>query len=161
MNQRTTNILFCGTGGQGVLKAAEVCGCAAMFAGFHAKKSEVHGMAQRGGSVESHLRYGIEVFSPLIPKGQADILVAFHSGEEERLRSFLAPEGKSLMPFLAGAHAKGIDRLYLNTYLLGILAAHLDIPGESWQKALEQEFRARNLEQNQRIFLEGWKEVQP
>ena len=74
MNDRTVNILFCGTGGQGVLKAAEVCGWAAMFAGLHAKKSEVHGMAQRGGSVESHLRFGKKVFSPLIPKGRVDVL---------------------------------------------------------------------------------------
>ncbi len=54
----TVNILFCGTGGQGVLSAAEICGWAALFAGCHVKKSEVHGMAQRGGSVESHLRFG-------------------------------------------------------------------------------------------------------
>jgi Pyruvate/2-oxoacid:ferredoxin oxidoreductase gamma subunit len=68
------NILFCGTGGQGVLKASEVCGVAAMLSGYHVRKSEVHGMAQRGGSVESHLRFGRSVESPLIKPGQADFL---------------------------------------------------------------------------------------
>ena len=52
MADKTYNITFGGTGGQGILKAAEICGWAAMFAGYHVKKSEVHGMAQRGGSVE-------------------------------------------------------------------------------------------------------------
>lgn len=56
LKSTTINILFCGIGGQGVLTASEICGQAAMFEGYHVKKSEVHGMAQRGGSVESHLR---------------------------------------------------------------------------------------------------------
>jgi indolepyruvate ferredoxin oxidoreductase beta subunit len=161
MNGHTVNILFCGTGGQGVLKAAEICGVAAVFAGLHAKKSEVHGMAQRGGSVESHVRFGKQVFSPLIPKGSADILVAFHSGEEARLHDFLKPDGKNLMPFLDKFRQKGTSVRYLNTYLLGALAAHLDLPQEAWDKALEQEFKTKNLEENKRIFLEGWKEVKP
>ena len=160
-SSRTINILFCGTGGQGVLKAAEVCGWAALFAGLHAKKSEVHGMAQRGGSVESHVRFGKEVFSPLIPKGTADILVAFHSGEEERLRPFLAPDGKNLLPFLVKAHEKGINPFFLNTHLLGVLAAHLELPQEVWLQALEHEFRTKKLDENKQIFLNGWKEVRP
>ncbi|MBF0485119.1 MAG: indolepyruvate oxidoreductase subunit beta [Candidatus Omnitrophica bacterium] len=159
MKNNTTNILFCGTGGQGVLKAAEVTGWAAIFAGFHAKKSEVHGMAQRGGSVESHVRFGKEVFSPLIPKGEVNFLVAFHSGEEERLKTFLAPDGKSLLEFLLLAHKKGGDPRYWNTYVLGALAAHLSIPQECWIEALEHEFKTKNLADNKRVFLEGWKEV--
>lgn len=161
MSERTVNILFCGTGGQGVLKAAEICGVAAMFAGQHAKKSEVHGMAQRGGSVESHVRFGKEVFSPIIPKGSVDVLVPFHSGEEARLRDFLAPEGKNLLPSLIKFHQAKIDLRYLNTYLLGVLAAHVDLPQTAWLQALEQEFKTKNLEENKRIFLEGWKEVNP
>jgi indolepyruvate ferredoxin oxidoreductase, beta subunit len=159
--RKTTNILFCGTGGQGVLKAAEVCGWVAVFAGFHAKKSEIHGMAQRGGSVESHLRYGEQVFSPLIPKGECDILVPFHSGEEERLRSFLKPDGINLHDQLVKAHQKNIDRMFLNTYMLGALAAHLDIAKDCWLKALEQEFKNKRLDDNIKIFNEGFSEVQP
>ena len=153
------NILFCGTGGQGVLKAAEVTGLAAMFAGFHVKKSEVHGMAQRGGSVESHLRFGRQVFSPLVPKGGADFLVPFHSGEEERLRPFLKPGGTSLLLFLGRAHEQGVERMFLNTYMTGVLAAHLPIPQESWLKALEQEFRVKKLDENVNVFLAGFREA--
>ena len=85
--QRTINILFCGTGGQGVLKAAEVCGWAAVYAGLHAKKSEVHGMAQRGGSVESHVRFGKEVISA---KGSStDIVEASAKAYLNALNRFL------------------------------------------------------------------------
>ena len=72
----TINILFCGTGGQGILTAAEVVALAAMYDGYHVKKSEVHGMAQRGGSVESHVRIGKKVFSPIIECGKADYLLS-------------------------------------------------------------------------------------
>ena len=161
MSVPSMNILFCGTGGQGVLKAAEICGVAAVFAGRHAKKSEVHGMAQRGGSVESHVSFGAQVFSPIIPKGAVNILVPFHSGEEARLRDFLAPDGKNLMPFLIKFHQVKIDLRYLNTYLLGVLAAYAGLPQTAWIQALEQEFKTKNLEENKRIFLEGWKEVNP
>jgi indolepyruvate ferredoxin oxidoreductase beta subunit len=73
-----------GVGGQGVLLASEVLAETAALAGLAVKKSEVHGMAQRGGSVVSHLRFGPEVFSPLIPAGEADFLVSFE--ELEALR---------------------------------------------------------------------------
>jgi indolepyruvate ferredoxin oxidoreductase beta subunit len=159
MPNKTISIIFCGTGGQGVLKAAEVAGWAAVFAGFHTKKSEVHGMAQRGGSVESHLRFGRQVFSPLVPKGECDILVPFHSGEEERMRDFLKPGGIDLLPFLVQAHQADIERMFLNTYLLGILAAHLDVPMDCWLKALGHEFKTKRLEENTRVFLEAFQEV--
>lgn len=159
MNTKPVNILFCGTGGQGVLKAAEVCGWAAVFAGFHAKKSEVHGMAQRGGSVESHVRFGEKVFSPLIPKGDADILVAFHSGEEERMRDFLKKDGINLLSFMIKAHQKEMLPMFLNTYLLGVLAWHLKLPKEAWLKALEREFENKKLQENITIFLDGWKDA--
>jgi indolepyruvate ferredoxin oxidoreductase beta subunit len=161
MSNQPVNILFCGTGGQGVLKAAEICGVAAMFAGLHAKKSEVHGMAQRGGSVESHVRFGKQVFSPIIPKGSVDILVPFYAEEEARLKDFLKPDGKDLMPVLIKFRQTGTSVRYLNTYLLGALAANLDLPQAAWDKALEQEFKTKNLEENKRVFLEGWKEVKP
>ena len=81
---RGGNILFSGVGGQGILLASELTAQAVLAAGFDAKKSEVHGMAQRGGSVEAHLRYGKKVYSPLIEPGKADILVAFEMMEAAR-----------------------------------------------------------------------------
>ena len=86
---KTGNILFCGVGGQGILLASELTAQAQLAAGFDVKKSEVHGMAQRGGSVEAHLRYGEKVYSPLIEPGAADILVAFEILEAARYLPYL------------------------------------------------------------------------
>ncbi len=85
----TTNVLLAGVGGQGVLLGSEVLAEVAALAGFEVKKSEVHGMAQRGGSVVSHLRLGAEVFSPLISRGAADYLVSFERLETLRYLDFL------------------------------------------------------------------------
>ena len=84
-----TNVLLAGVGGQGVLLGSEVLAEVASLAGFEVKKSEVHGMAQRGGSVVSHLRFGAEVFSPLISRGAADYLVSFERLETLRYLEFL------------------------------------------------------------------------
>ena len=84
-----TNVLLAGVGGQGVLLGSEVLAEVAALAGFAVKKSEVHGMAQRGGSVVSHLRFGPEVFSPLISRGAADYLVSFERLETLRYLDFL------------------------------------------------------------------------
>jgi indolepyruvate ferredoxin oxidoreductase beta subunit len=72
-----TNILLVGVGGQGILLASEILSETFMLAGFDVKKSEIHGMSQRGGSVVSHVRYGREVFSPIVPEGEGDILFGF------------------------------------------------------------------------------------
>ncbi|MFV0437293.1 MAG: indolepyruvate oxidoreductase subunit beta [Desulfopila sp.] len=83
------NILFSGVGGQGILLASEVTALGLLAAGFDVKKSEVHGMAQRGGSVTAELRYGDKVFSPLIEPGCADIQVAFEMMEAVRYLPYL------------------------------------------------------------------------
>jgi len=87
--KQSGNILFSGVGGQGILLASELTAYAQLKAGFDVKKSEVHGMAQRGGSVEAHLRYGERVYSPLIEPGTADILVAFEIMEAVRYLPYL------------------------------------------------------------------------
>jgi indolepyruvate ferredoxin oxidoreductase beta subunit len=74
-NSRVTNIVFAGLGGQGVLKASDIAAAAAFRAGFDVKKSELHGMSQRGGSVTSDVRYGKRVQSPMVPPGEAEFLV--------------------------------------------------------------------------------------
>ncbi|MFI5295863.1 MAG: indolepyruvate oxidoreductase subunit beta [Thermodesulfovibrionales bacterium] len=81
---KTGNILLCGVGGQGILLAGEITSSALIKAGHDVKKSEVHGMAQRGGSVVAHLRYGEKVYSPLIEPGSADIAVSFELLESLR-----------------------------------------------------------------------------
>jgi len=91
MNDAVTNILLVGVGGQGILLASEILAEAFMLAGFDVKKSEIHGMSQRGGSVVSHVRFGKEVFSPVVPEGKGDILFGFELLETYRYLSLLKP----------------------------------------------------------------------
>jgi indolepyruvate ferredoxin oxidoreductase beta subunit len=93
MSHQITNILLVGVGGQGILLASEIVSEAAMLAGFDVKKSEIHGMSQRGGSVVSHVRYGTEVFSPIVPEGEGDILFGFELMETVRSLPLLKPGG--------------------------------------------------------------------
>lgn len=93
MSQQITNVLLVGVGGQGILLASEILSEAAMLAGFDVKKSEIHGMSQRGGSVVSHVRYGKEVFSPIVPEGEGDILFGFELMETVRSLPLLKPGG--------------------------------------------------------------------
>ncbi|MCX5635348.1 MAG: indolepyruvate oxidoreductase subunit beta [Planctomycetota bacterium] len=155
MNNNTCNILFCGIGGQGVLKASEICGWAAIFDGFHVKKSEVHGMAQRGGSVESHLRFGKKVFSPLITRGQVDYLVSFHHDEHDRMKNLLRHDGVDLIEYLDKAQAQIEDQRQMNTFLVGVLSALLPVKEQSWIKAIEKVFPEKILAQNKEVFLKG------
>jgi len=94
---RTTGVLMVGVGGQGIILASDVLAQVAMEAGLDAKKSEVHGMSQRGGTVSSHVRFGAKVWSPMIPEGGADVLVAFELAEGLRAIHDLAPGGRALV----------------------------------------------------------------
>jgi len=93
MKNSVTNVLLAGVGGQGTLLASEVLSEALMLAGYDVKKSEIHGMSQRGGSVTSHVRFGAKVFSPLIPEGEADILFGFELLETYRSLHMLRQGG--------------------------------------------------------------------
>jgi indolepyruvate ferredoxin oxidoreductase beta subunit len=97
MEQQVTNILVVGIGGQGVMTATEILAEAAISLGNDAKKTEVAGMAQRGGVVSSHLRFGAKVLSPQITPGSADLLLAFEAAEALRWCHFLKPGGLVLM----------------------------------------------------------------
>lgn len=151
----TINILFCGTGGQGILKASEILGWAAVLEGYHVKKSEVHGMAQRGGSVESHLRFGKRVFSPLIPSGEADFLVSFDSSEHNRLKHLLRPKGTDFIKYLEKSEKIVHDKRYINTFLIGVLSRFLPIKEANWLEAIKLVFSNKNLEENKKIFFQG------
>lgn len=95
--KKTINILVVGTGGQGVMTAAEILAQAAIGQGLDVKKTEVAGMAQRGGVVSSHLRFGPKVLSPQITPGTADVLLGFEAAEGMRWRHMLRPEGLALV----------------------------------------------------------------
>lgn len=112
------NILLVGVGGQGIILASKILSKGLIDAGYDVKMSEVHGMAQRGGSVTTQVRYGKKVYSPIIGKGQADIIVAFEEMEAMRWIDYLRPNGKLVIndykipsvPILIGAteYPKGI-----------------------------------------------------
>lgn len=88
------NIIISGVGGQGILTMAAIIDLAAMNLGLHVKQAEVHGMSQRGGAVESHLRISSEeIYSDLIPLGKADIILSLEPMEALRYLPFLSPEG--------------------------------------------------------------------
>lgn len=93
MSGTITNILLVGVGGQGILLASEILAEACMLAGHDVKKSEIHGMSQRGGSVVSHVRFGREVFSPIVPEGEGDILFGFELLETYRSLPLLRKGG--------------------------------------------------------------------
>ena len=94
---KSCDFLLAGVGGQGTLLASNILAEVGLHAGFDVKKSEVHGMAQRGGSVSSHVRWGEQVRSPLIASGNADMLVAFERCEALRYLEYLRPGGKAIV----------------------------------------------------------------
>ena len=105
------SIMIVGVGGQGTLLASRILGSALLDCGYDVKVSEVHGMSQRGGSVVTYVRYGENVASPIIEKGEADIILAFEQLEAARWLEYLKPDGKIIvntqkidpMPVVIGA----------------------------------------------------------
>lgn len=95
---KSYNFLLAGVGGQGTILASDVLAELALAAGYDVKKSEVHGMAQRGGSVNTHIRWDAEqVHSPLIGLGEADVLLVFEEAEALRYAEFLKPGGAAIV----------------------------------------------------------------
>lgn len=170
------NIIISGVGGQGILTMAAIIDRAAMNLGLNMKQAEVHGMSQRGGAVESHLRISSEeIFSDLIPMGEADIILSIEPMESLRYLPFLSPDGvivtatepyinignypdeKELLDAIAasgqhvfvnaGSLAKeaGSAKTY-NVVMLGAVAPYLEIPVEELEKAIEVFFSRKGEE---------------
>jgi len=89
----TKNIMIVGVGGQGTLLTSRILGGITVENGYDVKLSEVHGMAQRGGSVVTYVRYGEKVTEPIVEEGQADVLIAFEKLEALRYAHFLKKDG--------------------------------------------------------------------
>ena len=94
---RVYNVLIVGVGGQGIILASDVLGRVAARHGYDVKKNEIHGMAQRGGSVSSHIRFGKSVSSPIIKAGEADVLLSFEQIETLRYFHYLSEKGKVIV----------------------------------------------------------------
>jgi indolepyruvate ferredoxin oxidoreductase beta subunit len=151
---KVTNIIVAGLGGQGVLRAAEVVAGVAFAAGLDVKKSEVHGMSQRGGSVMCDVRFGPTVWSPMVPPGEADCLVVLAPDQVEVNRWRLKADGVLVAPeAVAGATLP--DKRSMNVALLGVLSRRLPFAEEAWLATIRAQFSAKAAEANLAAFAAG------
>lgn len=161
------NVLMVGVGGQGIILASDILAEAAMLAGLDAKKSEVHGMSQRGGPVFSHVRFGPQVHSPVIGKGEADVIYALERMELLRWAEWARPDAAAvyaatdLLPTGMDAYPPGIDAEIAarfgqvvrfdmrelrsqinpkakNTLLLGAVSVLAPLPPDAYAAAIEK-----------------------
>lgn len=148
---QVVNVVVAGLGGQGVVKASDILADAAFRHGLDVKKSELHGMSQRGGSVSSDVRFGAKVDSPMIAPGRADFLVAVASDQIEVNRPALKAGGVLISPESLAGMSK-LPAKSVNVALMGVLSRHLDIPVERWEAAI----RANLADKHHRLNLEAF-----
>ncbi len=154
MSNRIVNIVVAGLGGQGVLKASDIIAEVAFRAGLDVKKSEVHGMSQRGGSVASDVRFGARVYSPMVPPGEANFLVVLDSTQVEVNRAALKPGGVLIEPSLL-AGTKLQSNKAVNVALLGALSRQLEFGEQSWIDAVFAHLAPKLHEINLHAFHAG------
>ena len=148
------NVKFAGLGGQGVIRASDILAEAAFRFGTDIKKSELHGMSQRGGSVSSDVRFGPQVWSPMIPAGEADYLVVVSPDQVDNNLPSLKAGGALIRPEMID-ESKLKDKKALNVALLGVLSAHLSIPEEIWLGTIRESFPASFYAANEQAFQLG------
>ena len=122
-----TNCLLCGVGGQGTVLASKLISAAAMKKGLKARSAETIGMAQRGGCVVSHVRIGDQIYSPLIPKGGADVIIAFEPAEAVRCLPYLKKNGTVIVntkPVIPVTASLGIGN-YTGAEMMQYLREHV------------------------------------
>ena len=148
------NVVLAGLGGQGVIKASDILADAALRAGLDVKKSEIHGMSQRGGSVTSDVRFGSRVLSPMVARGEADYLIVLAASEVEVTRPLLRQGGVMLAPDLI-PEADLPNKRSLNVALLGALSTYLEISAEVLLDAVRAALPERLRDVNERAFELG------
>jgi indolepyruvate ferredoxin oxidoreductase beta subunit len=179
------NILLVGVGGQGIVLTSDIITLAAMKAGFDAKKSEIHGMSQRGGSVFSHVRFGPKVWSPLLSEGSADILLSMEEMETLRWARFAGPATRTficmnrILPAGVTEYPTGITEMIdarfafvaridpkdalakignpktMNTYLAGVVSGLLPFAQDVWEGAVAELVPEKTIEANLTAFRAG------
>jgi indolepyruvate ferredoxin oxidoreductase beta subunit len=152
MSKAITNILFAGIGGQGIILASDLLSEMAFRCGFDVKKSEIHGMSQRGGSVSGDVRFGKKVYSPMIPEGAADYLVVLSEDQVEVCRNMLNESTVILTPAILGDYDPGKS---LNVAMLGALNAGLKLDKNIWFELLRGHFKGEVAEVNIAAFEKG------
>ena len=155
---KVINVVAAGLGGQGVLKITDILAEVVFRSEYDVKKSEVHGMSQRGGSVSSEVRYGDKVASPMVPAGEADYLVVIDPTQVEVVKGKLKEGG-----VLITTEDIPVDKLEnpraVNTMLLGALAVRLGLDDQLWQDVLKKEFGPQLYDLNARMFKLGFDSV--
>jgi len=158
MKDGITNVVVAGLGGQGVLKASSIVADVAFRSGLDVKQSELHGMSQRGGSVSSDVRFGREVFSPMVPTGEADFLVVVSPDQVEVNRHQLRKEGVLITPDSIAANNL-TNKKSVNVALLGVLSRQLDFAEAVWLEAVRAAFPEKLHAANLQAFALGRKAV--
>ena len=178
----TKNIMIVGVGGQGTLLTSRILGGITVEAGYDVKLSEVHGMAQRGGSVVTYVRYGEKVAEPIVEEGQADVLIAFERLEALRYAHFIVNDQRiDPMPVVTGvakypdgiieklskkyrvvsvdamdeAIKMGNSRVF-NVIILGIAAKNMDFPKEQWIEVIKKTVPPKTIDINVAAFEKGY-----
>jgi indolepyruvate ferredoxin oxidoreductase beta subunit len=152
--EKVVNVKIAGLGGQGVIRASDILAEAAFRAGFDVKKSELHGMSQRGGSVSSDIRFGEKVWSPMIPAGEADYLVVISPDQAENNLPALKVGGVLIQTDRIDEHALA-NKKSMNAALLGVLSTRLPIPQSAWLDTLRAAFPPAFHAMNERAFQLG------
>jgi indolepyruvate ferredoxin oxidoreductase beta subunit len=155
---KPTNVVIAGLGGQGVLKASDILADVAFSAGVDVKKSELHGMSQRGGSVSSDVRFGERVFSPMVPEGEADFLVVISADQVVVNEAALGKGGILIEPAQIDESTLP-NKKSINVALLGVLSRHLQFSEEAWIAALKRNLPEKLHEANFQAFSIGRKAI--
>ncbi len=152
--EKVTNITVAGLGGQGVLKITDILAEVLFDAGFDVKKSEVHGMSQRGGSVSSEVRFGKKVYSPMVPEGESDYLVILEPTQLDVNLGKLKPGGVLIKPEDAPL-AELTNPKAANILMLGMLSKCFDLPEALWLKHIHRNLPEKLHEINDAAFRLG------
>lgn len=185
MDNKINNVLMVGVGGQGTVLSSNILSLAAMYDGHDVKKSEIHGMSQRGGSVFSHVRFGTKVHSAVIPAGEAEVLMSLEEMETLRWLEYLSPTGRilclkeNILPTTITEYPQGgaefisanypgsyvIDPAELkvtlqnvrvfNVAMLGLLSRLIGISTASWERAITELSPDGTAELNLKAFNTG------
>lgn len=148
------NVRFAGIGGTGVIKASDILADVAFRCGRTVKKAEVHGMSQRGGSVQSDVRFGDAVHSPMIPDGACDFLIVMEASQIDVVKAGLKPGGLLLTPADIDV-AKLPTAKALNVAMLGRLSRAFEFPDAVWRESLRAAFAPKLHAANDAAFNLG------
>ncbi len=154
MSSKPTNVVIAGLGGQGVIKASDILADVAFSSGLDVKKSELHGMSQRGGSVSSDVRFGERVFSPMVPESEADFLLVI-APDQVAVNAAALRKGGILIEPSQIDEAGLSNKKSINVALLGVLSRHLQFPVEAWTTALERNLPQKLHDANLQAFSIG------